>query len=136
DPDAELDTTPYVDSNGVTDDHNSDLPRLFAAWGVTFDARAVVLDRSRALQIELAGSNLNHPAMLGLGPQELNHGDVVTASLQRVNVSTAGSFDLDPAAQTRLVPLIQSSAEAEKVPAQRVLEAASDPTALLQGYQP
>ncbi|MBP1472691.1 Gldg family protein [Frateuria sp. MAH-13] len=136
DPDAELDTTPYVDSNGLTDDHNSDLPRLFAAWGVTFDAHSVVLDRSRALQIELAGTNLNHPAMLGLGPQELNHNDVVTASLQRINVSTAGSFDLAPNAQTRLLPLIQSSAEAEKVPAQRVLEAASDPTALLQGYQP
>ncbi|WP_424681802.1 Gldg family protein [Frateuria sp. YIM B11624] len=136
DPDAELDTTPYVDSNGVTDDHNSDLPRLFAAWGVAFDAKSVVLDRSRALQIELAGSNLNHPAMLGLGSQELNHNDVVTASLQRINVSTAGSFDLTPTAQTRLLPLIQSSAEAEKVPAQRVLEAASDPTTLLQGYQP
>ncbi|UGB37373.1 GldG family protein [Frateuria soli] len=136
DPDAELDTTPYVDSNGLTDDHNSDLPRLFAAWGVVFDARSVVLDRSRALQIELAGTNLNHPAMLGLGPQELNHKDVVTASLQRINVSTAGSFDLAPTAQTRLLPLVQSSAEAEKVPAQRVLEAVSDPTLLLQGYQP
>ena len=136
DPDAELDTTPYVDSNGVTDDHNSDLPRLFAAWGVAFDAKSVVLDRSRALQIELAGSNLNHPAMLGLGSQELNHNDVVTASLQRINVSTAGSFDLAPDAQTRLLPLIQSSAEAEKVPSQRVLEAVSDPTSLLQGYQP
>jgi ABC-type uncharacterized transport system involved in gliding motility auxiliary subunit len=60
----------------------------------------------------------------------------VTASLQRINVSTAGSFDLAPDAQTRLLPLIQSSAEAEKVPSQRGLEAASDPTSLLQGYQP
>lgn len=136
DPDAELDTTPYVDSNGVTDDHNSSLPRLFAAWGVVFDPKSVVLDRSRALQIELAGSSLNHPAMLGLGPQELNHNDVVTASLQRINVSTTGSFDLAPNTQNRLLPLIQSSAEAEKVPAERVLEAASDPTALLQGYRP
>lgn len=136
DPDAELDTTPYVDSNGVTDDHNSNLPRLFRAWGVVFDPRSIVLDRSRALQIELGGSSFNHPAMLGLGAQELNHNDVVTASLQRINVSTTGSFDLAPNATTRLLPLIQSSAEAEKVPAQRVLEAASDPTTLLQNYQP
>jgi ABC-type uncharacterized transport system involved in gliding motility auxiliary subunit len=136
DPDAELDTAPYVDSNGVTDDHNSDLPRLFAAWGVAYDPRQVVLDRSRALQIELAGSSLNHPAMLGLGAQELNHSDVVTASLQRINVSTVGSFDLLPNATTRLLPLLQSSAEAEKVPAQRVLEATSDPGMLLQNYKP
>lgn len=136
DPDAELDTAPYVDSNGVTDDHNSDLPRLFATWGVAYDPKQVVLDRSRALQIELAGSSLNHPAMLGLGAQELNHSDVVTASLQRINVSTVGSFDLLPDATTRLLPLLQSSADAEKVPVQRVLEATSDPSVLLQNYKP
>ncbi|KRE88349.1 ABC transporter [Frateuria sp. Soil773] len=136
DPDAELDTTPYVDSNGVTDDHDSNLPALFAAWGVDYDPRQIVLDRSRALQIELGGSSLNHPAMLGLGTQELNHSDVVTASLQRINVSTAGSFDLKPDARTRLEPLLQSTAEAQRVPAQRVLEAASDPSLLLQNYKP
>lgn len=136
DPDAELDTTPYVDSNGVTDDHDSDLPRLFARWGVAFDPREVVLDRSRALQIELGGSSLNHPAMLGLGAQELNRNDAVTASLQRINVSTAGGFDLRPDASTRLLPLLQSSADAEKVRAERVIEAASDPGTLLQDYKP
>jgi ABC-type uncharacterized transport system involved in gliding motility auxiliary subunit len=136
DPDAELDSAPYVDSNGVMDDHNSDLPRLFATWGVAFDPKKVVLDRARALQIELAGSSLNHPAMLGLGTQELNRSDVVTASLQRINVSTVGSFDLLPQATTRLVPLLQSSAEAERIPAQRALEAASDPAALLADYKP
>jgi len=136
DPDAELDTTPYVDSNGVTDDHDSDLPTLFAAWGVDYDPRQIVLDRSRALQIELAGSSLNHPAMLGLGVQELNRGDVVTASLQRINLSTVGSFDLRKDATTRLEPLLQSTAEAQRVPAQRVLEAASEPNLLLQNYKP
>ncbi len=136
DPDAELDTTPYVDSNGTIDDHNSDLPRLFAAWGVAFDPRRVVLDRSRALQIELGGSSFNHPAMLGLGTQELNRNDVVTASLQRINVSTAGSFDLTPDATTRLVPLLQSSADAERVPVQRVLEATTEPSMLLSDYRP
>ncbi|PWK81367.1 GldG family protein [Fulvimonas soli] len=135
DPDAELDNAPYVDGNGVTDDHDSDLPRLFAAWGVAYDPAMVVLDRSRALQIELGGNNLTHPAMLGLGPQELNRNDAVTASLQRINVSTAGSFDLRPDARSRLLPLLQSSSEAERVPVQRVLETASDPGTLLQGYR-
>ncbi|WP_049623519.1 GldG family protein [Frateuria defendens] len=136
DPDAELDNAPYVDSKGVTDDHDSNLPRLFGAWGVAYDPRQVVLDRSRALQIELAGSSLSHPAMLGLGAQELNRSDVVTSSLQRINVSTAGSFDLLPTATTRLLPLMQSSTEAQRVPVQRVLEAASDPGVLLRDYRP
>jgi ABC-type uncharacterized transport system involved in gliding motility auxiliary subunit len=74
--------------------------------------------------------------MLGLGAQEINRDDPVTASLQRVNVSTAGHFDLLQSATTRLVPLLQSSADAEVVPSQRVIDAGSNPTSLLQGYQP
>jgi len=135
DPDAELDGTPYTTDSTTFPDHGSDLPRLFAAWGVSYDPSKVVLDRARALQIELAGSSLNHPAMLDLGAQELNRDDVVTASLQRINVSTAGYFDLAPDAHARLIPLLQSSAEAEVVPTQRVLDASNDPASLLQGYK-
>jgi ABC-type uncharacterized transport system involved in gliding motility auxiliary subunit len=136
DPDAELDMTPYAPDSITFPDRGSDLPRLFHAWGVSYDPRKIVLDRARALQIELAGSSLNHPAMLDLGAQELNRDDVVTASLQRINVSTAGFFELTTAAKTRLIPLLQSSAEAEVVATQRVLDASGDPTALLQGYKP
>ncbi|MFC5435572.1 GldG family protein [Rhodanobacter umsongensis] len=135
DPDAELDNSPYGPDSATYPDHGSDLPRLFAAWGVRYDPHQIVLDRARALQIELGGSSLNHPAMLDLGPQELNRNDVITASLQRINVSTAGYFDLAADARTRLIPLLQSSAEAEAVPTQRVLDASSDPTALLQDYK-
>lgn len=137
DPDAELDSTPFVDaSTGVTDDHNSDLPRLFKAWGVVYDDRKVVLDRSRALKIELGETSFNHPAMLGLGGQELNRGDAVTSSLQQIDLSSAGYFDLAPDAATRLVPLLQTSVDAHVVPVQRVIETASDPSLLLRDYTP
>lgn len=137
DPFAESDPAPLVeDATSATNNHSSNLPRLFADWGVAYSPDQVVLDRARALQIELAGANLAHPAMLGLGAQELNRDDVVTASLQRVNVSTAGHFDLLPNVSTRLVPLMQSSADAEVVPTQRVINASSNPAILLQSYQP
>ncbi len=137
DPDAELDDTPFVDAaTGVTDDHNSDLPRLFKAWGVVYDDRKVVLDRSRALKIELGDTSFSHPAMLGLGAQELNRNDAVTASLQQVDVSSAGYFDLAQNATTRLIPLLQTSSDAHVVPVQRVIEASSDPSLLLRGYTP
>jgi ABC-type uncharacterized transport system involved in gliding motility auxiliary subunit len=136
DPDAELDDSPYAPDSPTVPDHGSNLPRLFAAWGVVYNPGKVVLDRARALQIELSGNNLNHPAMLDLGSQELNRDDVATASLQRINVSTAGYFDLAADARTRLIPLLQSSAEAEVVPTQRVLDAVGDPSILLQGYKP
>jgi ABC-type uncharacterized transport system involved in gliding motility auxiliary subunit len=137
DPLSESDPTPFVDdATSGTNNHSSNLPRLFADWGVSYSPDQVVLDRGRALQIELAGVNLAHPAMLGLGAQELNRDDVVTSSLQRIYVSSAGHFDLLPNATTRLTPLVQSSADAEVVPTQRVIEASSNPTSLLQGYQP
>jgi ABC-type uncharacterized transport system involved in gliding motility auxiliary subunit len=135
DPDAELDSAPY-DAAGSPPDRSADLPRLFADWGVLYDPHKVVLDRARALQIELAGTSLNHPAMLDLGTQELNRNDVITASLPRINVSSVGFFDLAPNARSRLIPLLQSSTEAEAVPVQRVIEASNDPTVLLQGYKP
>jgi ABC-type uncharacterized transport system involved in gliding motility auxiliary subunit len=137
DPFAESDPTPLLDDvTSATNNHSSNLPRLFADWGVAYNPDQVVLDRARALQIELAGANLAHPGMLGLGAQELNRDDVVTASLQRVNVSSAGHFDLLPNANTRLIPLMQSSADAEVVPTQRVVEATGNPSSLLQNYQP
>ncbi len=136
DPDAELDSAPFTPDITGLPARGSDLPRLFAAWGVSYDPRQVVLDRSRGLQIELAGSSLNHPAMLGLGEQEINRDDPVTASLQRINVSTIGHFDLTPTARTRLIPLIQSSADAELVPTQRVMDASDDPSSLQRDYKP
>ncbi len=138
DPDAELDTGTDVPTlaSGGQPDQSSNLPRLFAAWGVLFDPTKVVLDRARMLSIEQGGSSFNHPAMLGLGSQELNRNDVITASLQRINVSNAGHFDLAPNARTRLIPLFQSSAEAELVSTQRVMAASNDPTQLLQDYKP
>ncbi len=136
DPDAELDGMSYASGAAAPAGRSSNLPRLFAAWGVSYSPDKIVLDRSRSLQIELAGSSFKHPAMLGLGDQELNRNDAVTASLQRINVSTIGHFDLTPTAKTRLIPLLQSSADAEVVPAQSVLDASGDPTQLLQNYKP
>ncbi len=136
DPNAEMDTTPFVDANGVTDDHASDLPRLFAAWGVAYDPHAVVLDRAQALTIEMDGNSFSHPAMLGMTGQDLNHADVVTASLQRIYLSTAGHFELTQTSTSQLIPLIQSSDDASLTGADRVRDARGNPAALLNGYQP
>ena len=137
DPFSESDPTPLVDDpTSATNNHSSNLPRLFADWGLSFSPDQVVLDRARALQIELAGTNMAHPAMLGLGASELNRDDVITASLQRIYLSSVGHFDLLPDAKTRLIPLLQSSSDAEVVPTQRVIEASNNPSSLLDGYQP
>lgn len=126
DPDAELEGG-----------QSSDLPKLFRAWGIVFDANQVLLDRDRALTIQPTPESapVRHPAVLGFSDGDLNHDDPVTASLGTINVSSAGHFELAPKATTRLVPLIQSSGDAMLVPAQRV-RAATDPASLYNGYAP
>lgn len=136
DPDAEMDAAPLIDSAGTVDDHDSDLRRLFETWGVEFDPTKVVLDRSQALTIELNGNSVPHPAMLGLSMQDLNHDDVVTASLQRINFSTAGFFELAANTKARMLPLVQTSDEAMVVPSQRVRDTVADPSALMDSYAP
>ncbi|HET7266863.1 MAG TPA: Gldg family protein [Oleiagrimonas sp.] len=137
DPDAEMDALPVGAVAGSVAGSYSDLPRLFDAWGVKFNPRQVVLDRSRALSITLpSGSKpVRHPAMLGLVSDNLNHHDVITASLRNINVSTSGHFELARDTASRLEPLVQTSGDAMLVPARRV-RLTVDPTALLRHYQP
>jgi ABC-type uncharacterized transport system involved in gliding motility auxiliary subunit len=125
DPDVELDAG-----------RASGLPRLFKAWGIEFDPDRVVLDRDRALTIQAAdGTPMRHPAVLGFSGSDLNRDDPVTAALGTINVSSAGHFELAAATDTKLEPLIQSSAGAMLAPAQRVRDAI-DPATLYAGYAP
>jgi ABC-type uncharacterized transport system involved in gliding motility auxiliary subunit len=115
----------------------SDLPELFRAWGVAFDSGRVLLDRSRALQVQVPGSDARayDPAVLGLTGDELNRRDPVTAALSILDLSSAGYFGLQPDTTTRLDPLIQSTTEAMAVPAARVQDA-QDPSSLYKDYRP
>lgn len=136
DPDAEMEAR-AVGSVTRSVDSSSDLPRLFRAWGVTFDPDRVVLDRSRALSIALHNDTqpVRHPAVLGLTSSNLNHQDVITASLQNINLSSAGYFELSQDSQSRITPLLQSTGQAMVVPSERV-RMATDPSSLYDGYQP
>ncbi|MCK9538583.1 Gldg family protein [Dokdonella sp.] len=141
DPDAELDQSGADPNNpmaAMMADKSSDLPRLFKAWGVEYDPHKVVLDRTLALPISVgeAQAPVRHPAILGLGPVELNRDDVITANLDSINVSSAGWFELSKdAADVKLIPLLQTTSDAESVPTDR-LRMLADPAVLLDGYQP
>jgi ABC-type uncharacterized transport system involved in gliding motility auxiliary subunit len=140
DPSAELDDSGADPNNpmaGMMADKSSDLPKLFKAWGVEYDPHTVVIDRARGLPIQLGegAAPVRHPGILGLTAADLNHDDVLTANLDTINVSTAGSFDLaKDAKDEKLVPLLQTTSEAMNVPGDR-LRMLGDPSTLLQGYK-
>lgn len=139
DPNAEAQVpgTSADPTQAALEDKSSDLPELFAAWGVAYDPGRVVLDAQRALEIQLQQGvpPVRNPAVIGLTQGDANPDDVVTAQLGTINLSSAGSFALANDAKAVLEPLLQSSASAAMIDAER-LRYTLDPNELYADFSP
>jgi ABC-type uncharacterized transport system involved in gliding motility auxiliary subunit len=140
DPNAGGDTAGQDPSNplaGAMATHSSDLKPLLAAWGVDYDATKVIGDLERGLEVRTSMQSppVRHIGILGLGHADMNQKDVVSASLDKINIATAGSLAAHPGAKTTFEPLLQSSASAAPIPAQR-FNALTDPSTLRDGFKP
>jgi ABC-type uncharacterized transport system involved in gliding motility auxiliary subunit len=140
DPNAGADTSGQDPSNplaGAMANHSSDLAPLLAAWGVDYDATKVIGDLERGLEVRTSMQSppIRHIGILGLGHADMNQKDVVSASLDKINLATAGSLAARPGAKTAFEPLLLSSASAAPIPAQR-FNALTDPTTLRDGFKP
>jgi ABC-type uncharacterized transport system involved in gliding motility auxiliary subunit len=78
---------------------------------------------------------VQHLGILGLDQSSFNRSDVVTAGLSNVNVATAGYLTPIKGASTRFESILQSSAEAEPMPAERFVML-FDPSSLRDGFKP
>jgi ABC-type uncharacterized transport system involved in gliding motility auxiliary subunit len=140
DPNAEADTAGADPNNPQSEmlaDKSSDLPKLFKAWGIEYDAHKVVLDRGHGVQVSVTpgGPPVRDVAILGFNKRDLNADDVTTANLDSINVSSAGFFSLDKDSKFKLVPLIQSGPDSMVVGADRI-KFMTDPNQLLDGFTP
>jgi ABC-type uncharacterized transport system involved in gliding motility auxiliary subunit len=116
--------------------HSSDLQPLLTTWGVDYDATKVIGDLGRGLEVRANTSTapIRHIGILGLRHGDMDPKDVVTASLESINLATVGSLAARPGAKTTFEPLLLSSATAEPLPAQR-FNALSDPAVLRDGFK-
>jgi gliding motility-associatede transport system auxiliary component len=116
--------------------HSSDLQPLLATWGVDYDATKVIGDLGRGLEVRANTSTapIRHIGILGLRHGDMDPKDVVTASLESINLATVGSLAARPGAKTTFEPLLLSSTSAEPLPAQR-FNALSDPAVLRDGFK-
>jgi ABC-type uncharacterized transport system involved in gliding motility auxiliary subunit len=140
DPNSGADTSGQDPSNplaGAMANHSSDLAPLLAAWGVDYDATKVIGDLERGLEVRTSMQSppVRHIGILGLGHGDMNQKDVVSASLDKINLSTAGALAAHAGAKTTFEPLLQSSASAAPIPAQR-FNALTDPSTLRDGFKP
>jgi ABC-type uncharacterized transport system involved in gliding motility auxiliary subunit len=116
--------------------HSSDLQPLLATWGVDYDATKVIGDLGRGLEVRANASTAptRHIGILGLRHGDMDPKDVVTASLESINLATVGSLAAHPGAKTTFEPLLMSSTDAEPLPAQR-FNALTDPAVLRDGFK-
>jgi ABC-type uncharacterized transport system involved in gliding motility auxiliary subunit len=140
DPNAGADTSGQDPSNPLAAamaNHSSDLEPLLAAWGVDYDPTKVVGDLERGLEVRTSMQSppVRHIGILGLTHDDMNQKDVVSASLDKINLATAGALTARPGAKTRFEPLLQSSTSAAPIPAQR-FNALTDPATLRDGFKP
>jgi ABC-type uncharacterized transport system involved in gliding motility auxiliary subunit len=140
DPDSGADTSGQDPSNpyaGATANHSSTLEPLLSAWGVSYDPGKVIGDLDLGLEVRaaLASPPTRHIGILGLHQANMNAKDVVTSSLDVLNLATVGSLSTRPGATIKLEPLLQSSANAGPIPVQR-FNALTDPSTLRDGFKP
>ena len=139
DPDAGADLSGQNPSNPLAAamaDHSSDLKPLLATWGVDYDATKVIGDLSRGLEVRTNASSgpVRHIGILGLRRADMDPKDVVTSSLESINLATVGSLSQRAGAKTTFEPLLMSSTSAEPLPAQR-FHALVDPSTLRDGFK-
>ena len=139
DPNSGADTTGQDPSNpyaGAMANHSSNLEPLLSAWGVNYDPTKVIGDLALGLEVRssMQAPPTRHIGILGLHRDDMDPKDVVTASLDVINVATAGFLSARPGAKTTLEPLLRSSTSAEPLPAER-FNALNDPSSLRDGFK-
>lgn len=110
-------------------DASSDLPKLFKAWGVTYDVKKTIADPSYALQTERPIDGRPTPMLnlpwLALRNAALHKNEAILAQLSAIVVTTAGAFGTDKDGIS-LRPLMSVSPDGGLLPVAETKERSAD----------
>ena len=103
----------------------SNLERLFKSWGFEVPANTVAGDRRDAQRVGVPGSRggtrpLDYIAWLNLKTDNLNRTDMITADLSHVMLASSGIIEPIEGAKTTIEPLITTSLDSMKIPAEKL----------------
>ena len=82
----------------------------------------------------MQGPPVRHIGILGLRREDMNPQDVLTTTLESINLATVGALSASAGAKTTFEPLLMSSNQAAPIPAQR-FNALTDPSSLRDGFK-
>ena len=132
DPLAELDQ-PGPGTTGVPS-KSSDLNAITKKWGLALREQKILGDPEVALLVGGAdGRPVRHLGILGFSQEYFGQDNIVTSSIETVNMSTAGIFDLDTSLDTEIETLIRSSESSGLLDAYQ-FEFLSNPEDLQKGF--
>ena len=118
---------------------DSNLDKLFKAWGVEMLPKMVAGDRRAARRVNAGTSQhvvaMDYVAWLSLDQTDLNRDDLITADLTHINMASAGILDPLKGAKTQFTPLISTSTDSMAIPVAKV-QGMPDVGGLLRDFKP
>ena len=124
---------------GMQAPRNSDLGRVFDAWGIELVDGKVVGDLPLAKKVNFQKQSrmmvADYPVWIDLTPRQLNAEDVVTAKLPNLTMASAGILRKKEGSETEWTPLAETDDQAMQIEAAR-LRMMPDVEGLLRDYRP
>jgi len=125
DPLSELQASHPSQLNPPGSPNSSNLDRLFKSWGFEVPANIVAGDRRDAQRVGVpvpgrAPRPLDYIAWLNLRAANLNRDDMITADLSHITMASAGIIEPLDGAKTTIEPLITTSPDSTKIPADKL----------------
>ena len=141
DPHSEADRGVATPNNpfGGTGPKNSDLGKLFDAWGIELVKGKVVGDLPLAKKVQIQQEArlrvVDYPVWIGLEQAHMNADDIVTAQIPNINLASAGILKKKEGSDTDIIPLLESDEAAMQIEASR-LAFMPDVAGMLNSYKP
>jgi ABC-type uncharacterized transport system involved in gliding motility auxiliary subunit len=139
DPNSEMQAARPSQFNPPGAPHDSDLPKLFAVWGVELVPKTIAGDRNRARRVNAGTAArvqaVDYPAWMNLKKDSLDQSDPITAELSALNLATPGILLQKLGAETRFEPLVQTSVAGGKIAVEKVQSPVPDVAGILRDFK-
>ena len=119
----------------------AELAKLLEGWGVAYDPKKVAADIKSARRVQFGGRGGGQPmvtefvAWLGLDKTNIDPRDVLSSGIEKLNLASAGILSKADGATATFTPILETSADAMQVGAEKIGMGA-DPIGLLRAYKP
>ncbi|HUB97586.1 MAG TPA: Gldg family protein [Stellaceae bacterium] len=118
---------------------DSDMEKLFNAWGFQMVPKMVAGDLDAARKVNAGDSShvvpVDYVAWLTLQKQNMNPDETVTGDLSQVTMATSGILEPTKDAKTKFTPLLFTSKDSEEIPVAKV-QGTPDIESLLHDFKP